>query len=484
MPYIGRAPTSTATKLEDADQDTKIQVEESSDEDTIRFDIAGAEDFTMTANTFTALSGSTIATNTIAETTGASGVTIDGLLIKDSTAAFADGAVATPSITNTGDLNTGVYFPAADTVGVVAGGVEQFRFGSNPIPGGGGANLLINGSMAVAQRGTVTGLGATNYVYFLDGWCHYAGYGSAIRYTASQDNSAGTTADSGWSLKIDITTANTATTANLASAVIQKIEGQNLQHLQYGSANAKATTLSFWVSSPKSGSHCVALYANDGNRSCPIEYTVASADTWEKISVTFPGDTGATVPPNDSTPYIHLVFPLHTGSTYEGTAGSWQSGEKYATSSTVNIGDDAANNFYLTDVQLEVGSVATDFAHEDVGTTLQKCQRYYERVDLAQVSGEFFMNGYAYSTTFLVGVHHYRIKKRAAPTITFSAAATWRNFHENTNTVCSGIGVQSAASVNSVGVYGQVGSGLTAGNGGTLSRDATDTTFIEISSEL
>ena len=122
--------------------------------------------------------------------------------------------------------------------------------------------------------------------------------------------------------------------------------------------------------------------------------------------------------------------------------------------------------------------------HEDYGTTLKKCQRYYERIDLATTSGEYFMNGYAYSTTFLVGVHHYRVKKRAAPTITFSAAATWRNYHENTNTVCSGIGIQSAASVNSVGVYGQVGSGLTAGNGGTLSRDGTDTTFIEISSEL
>jgi len=106
MPYIGRAPSASITKLEDADQDTKIQVEESSDEDTIRFDIAGAEDFTMTANTLTALSGSTIKTNTIAETTGASGVTVDGMIIKDGGLTIASGktlAVASGgAITNSG----------------------------------------------------------------------------------------------------------------------------------------------------------------------------------------------------------------------------------------------------------------------------------------------------------------------------------------------------------------------------------------------
>jgi len=106
MPYIGRAPTASITKLEDADQDTKIQVEESSDEDIIRFDIAGAEDFTMTANTLTALSGSTIKTNTIAETTGASGVTVDGMIIKDGGLTIASGktlAVASGgAITNSG----------------------------------------------------------------------------------------------------------------------------------------------------------------------------------------------------------------------------------------------------------------------------------------------------------------------------------------------------------------------------------------------
>jgi hypothetical protein len=153
----------------DLDGDTSITADT---DDQIDIRIAGADDFRITANTLTALSGSTIATNTIAETTGASGVTIDGLLIKDSTAAFADGAVATPSITNTGDLNTGVYFPAADTVGVVAGGTEQFRFGSNPIPGG-IKNFLLNGAMNVAQRGDQTAQGGSAVYAAMDQWKRY-----------------------------------------------------------------------------------------------------------------------------------------------------------------------------------------------------------------------------------------------------------------------------------------------------------------------
>ena len=117
-----------STEIADQDGDTKIQVEEGGDDDdTIRFDIAGAEDFTMTADTFTAAASSIVALD--------------------------DGAVGAPALTNTGDLNTGVYFPAADTVGVVAGGTEQFRFGSNPIPGG-SKNLVQNGAMTVSQRGT------------------------------------------------------------------------------------------------------------------------------------------------------------------------------------------------------------------------------------------------------------------------------------------------------------------------------------------
>jgi len=323
MPYIGRAPTSTATKLEDADQDTKIQVEESSDEDTIRFDIAGAEDFTMTANTLTALSGSTIATNTIAETTGASGVTIDGLLIKDSTAAFADGAVATPSITNTGDLNTGVYFPAADTVGVVTGGTEQFRFGSNPIPGG-SKNLVINGSMGVAQRGT-SFAAIADQTFSIDRW--ETRWSTAARVTITQDTSGVFTGLGGslTCMKIDCTTVDSSVAAGDFFGIRQMVEAQNCTQLAYGNAAAKAVTISFNVSSPKSGTHTLVLGNADSSRSYAADYTVAVADTAERISVTIPGDdTGAFAA--DTGEGLRVIFSLLCGTGNRKAAGSWGSG--------------------------------------------------------------------------------------------------------------------------------------------------------------
>jgi hypothetical protein len=441
----------SSTKLLDQDGDTGIRVEEGGDDDdTIRFDVAGDEDFTMTASTFTAAASSIVALD--------------------------DGAVATPSLTTTGDLNTGVYFPAADTVGITAGGTEQFRFGSNPIPGG-MKNMLINGAMTINQRGSTT---ATNNTENLDRFASTLyDTGTSAVATVTQDSDSPT--GFGSSMKFDVTTI--ATGGGDYNYVRQRIEAQNLQHLKYGTADAVTCTFSFWFKTTITGIYSAWFVHLDASYTYIREFTVASSDTWEFFQVTLPGYTSTNFN-NDTGPGLEVGITFASDS-LTGTLNTWVSGGKNGGSSNqVNGLSSTSNNIYTTGWQLEVGSVATDFAHEDVGTTLQKCQRYYERVDLAQTSGEFFMNGNAYSTTFLVGVHHYRVKKRATPTVTFSAAATWRNYHENTNTVCSGIGIQSAASVNSVGVYGQVSSGLTAGNGGTLSRDATDTTFIEMSSEL
>ena len=372
---------------------------------------------------------------------------------------IGDGTVSLPSYTNTGDLDTGVYFPAADDVGIVCGGTEVFRFGSNMMHGS-SKNLLMNGHANVAQRGTsVSGLGASNYVYGLDGWCHYAGYGSAIRYTMAQDSGPGVGFDaiSGNSLKIDITTADTdSTTANLFSGFIQKIEGQFLQHLRAGHASgAKPMTLSFWTKGTKTGTHSVALYAQDGNRTCPMEWTMASSDTWQKVSVTFPGDSGATSPPDDNTPYLWVVFPLHSGSTYEGTSGSWQAGEKYATSSTVNIGDSTSNDFYVTDVQLEVGDVATDFAHERFDVALARCQRYLQVWgDPKDGAGDAALTGVCRSTTSAqINFGMFNVEMRSAPTMTWSTV----------NCIDS-----SASGVNGTITTGQAGrQGLTASVSGT-----------------
>ena len=487
MPYFGASPSSELANLDingqklilDADADTSIT---SDTDDQIDVEISGADDFRFTANTLTALSGSTIAANTIAETTAGSGVTIDGLLIKDTTAAFADGAVTTPSITNTGDLNTGVYFPAADTVGVTAGGTEQFRFGSNPIPGG-SKNLVLNGGMTVAQR-AATSISASAYGA-VDQWpIHLAS--SAGRFDLSQDSTLGSAVPlgHGFSLKIDCTTAEGSLASGDVITLRHHIEAQNLQHLRYGAATAKTVTLSFWMSSPKSGTHCVALNQPDSSERHYIsEFTVASADTWEHFKITIPGDTSGTIN-NDTGAGLDINFPLVCGSTYQNTKDAWAAGADYGTSSVQNLLDNTSNNIYITGVQLEVGSVATDFAHEDYGTTLNKCFRYYERITYDSTDSEMVTVSYVYDANTNQGIVYY-MEKRATPTVTLTAGATFKGrsggsgFTAGTGNAAANIGHRSCLFQLTTS-----GSPWTAGHGGDIRRDGTDTTYIEVSSEL
>ena len=473
MPYFGASPSSTLASADlngqalilDADADTTITADT---DDQIDVRIAGADDFRMTANTLTALSGSTIATNTIAETTGGSGVTIDGLLIKDTTAAFADGAVTTPSITNTGDLNTGVYFPAADTVGVTAGGTEQFRFGSNPIPGG-EKNLVINGGMTVAQRGSQTGQ-YSGYTAVDRFWFQEGGSIQA-RFTTTQDGSGG--GGHANSLKLDTTTAESTIASGDLLNLQHRIEAQNLQHLQWGSASAKDVTLSFWMSSPKTGTHCVSLYQADATRSYISEFTIASANTFEYFSVTIPGDTGGTI--NDDTGAgLYVSFPILSGTTYQAAAGSWLASEDYATSNQQNLADSTSNNIFVTGVQLEVGSVATDFAHEDIGTTIAKCQRYFNRIasgDSDIVSTVIANN----ADTYWYGAYHFPVEMRAIPTEATNNDAHFSIINNGAATACSSVQLSGRTSTKAVS-WENLTASRTAGHGGTfISNNASST---------
>jgi hypothetical protein len=251
-------------------------------------------------------------------------------------------------------------------------------------------------------------------------------------------------------------------------------------------AGAKTLVASFWMKSPKSGTHCVSLDQPDGGSTYIREFTVASADTWEKHTVTFPGDASGTIN-NDTGAGLELKFPLFMGSTYQGTADTWTgSGTQWATSNQQNLLDNTANNFYITGVQLEVGSVATDFEHEDYGTTLAKCQRYFERLDYNGASAESIGVGTAASTSSVICVIPYRRKKRALPTLTASAAATFEVIYAGGAVADIGTINSLAAGIEAITFVGTgvVGSPLTDGYSVNLRRDGTDTTYIDISAEL
>ncbi len=249
-----------------------------------------------------------------------------------------------------------------------------------------GSNLIINGAMTVAQR-SVSAVAAGNPNYpSVDRYKAWEGTDGAYTVEQSTDAPTGFTK----SLKAQVTTADTSLAAGQYAQILQNIEAQDCQHLDYGLSTAKTLTLSFWVKSSKTGTYCITAYKEDSTGSAstllfPKEYTISSANTWEHKTITIEPDsqikaaTGAI--DDDSGVGIAIYWNLAQGSTYTGgTDGTWSANTNhFATTNQVNWMDNTSNNFYLTGVQLEVGPQSTDFEHRTFGDELQRCQRYFCR---------------------------------------------------------------------------------------------------------
>ena len=165
-------------------------------------------------------------------------------------------------------------------------------------------NLLINGQMAIFQRATSqTTITATYNT--ADRWL--TSITSLGAFTQSRSTDVPSAQGFGYSLKMDCTTADASPAAGDDLVLIQRLEGQNLQHLLKGTSSAKKLTLSFWVKSNKTGTYIVNIYDNDNNRVIAKSYTISSADTWEKKELTFDGDTTGTLD-NDNSDSLHIQW--------------------------------------------------------------------------------------------------------------------------------------------------------------------------------
>ena len=320
------------------------------------------------------------------------------------------------SITPGGAVAGIVTVGAAVTIsesGIEASGIGITCASINDGQISGRRNIVINGAMIVKQRADLTMTSTSTYS--LDRW--RAAVGSSFNWSSATVTQSTTSPDGfGKSLKVDIASTNTPTGSQ--NALIQtKIEGQDLQQLAYGTSSAKQCTLSFYVRSNKTGTYCVQVANTANTKYVLFEYTINSADTWERKSVTFSGNTANTLN-NDNALGFDVNFHLATGSDDHVSATStwttYSGGSFRATSNQVNLFDNASNEWYLTGVQLEVGSVATDFEHRSFAQELALCQRYYQTfVKLSTGYGSG--NGYARST------HLYPCQMRAAPTATITS---------------------------------------------------------------
>jgi hypothetical protein len=285
-------------------------------------------------------------------------------------------------------------------------------------------NLIINGAMEIAQRGTSTDITVGNYTGFsVDRFKHHIQTGQMVgTLERAYDESTGVSGLP-FSLKWTTTTAETSVDAADLFYIAQYVEGFNGIAPKFGTSDAQPTTISFWVKCSIAGTYAFSIYRADSVRNIVKTYTINAADTWEYKTITFPADTTGTVTPNNDEG-LRLNWHLMAGSNYTGTdASSWgaYTGTRWVGSGVINndIATTANATWEITGVQYEVGSKSTPFEHQSYGQTLAKCQRYYFRSDLGSTAGVngFFGMPIVTATSICIGSATFPVTMRQAPDV-------------------------------------------------------------------
>ena len=331
-------------------------------------------------------------------------------------------------------LNSDVTLTATD---IANGAVTTDKLADGAITGGkmgiqlGRRNLIINGAMQVAQRGTSGSISTGN-----------PNYGSVDRFKTEAydaDQFVGTWAQvtdapTGFSYsgKWTTTTAETAIDASELFDVRHVIEAQNVTHLEYGSSDAKTCTLSFYVKSSVTGTFTVNVYNMDSSRQLVKEYTISSANSWEKKVITVIGDTGGSNFGNDNGPGLQITWNLAAGSAYSGTpvTGSWAaySGPAWSGANQSNaVGTTLNATWQITGVQLEVGDTATPFEHLTYAEELRACQRYYIQGGGPAYADLLGGQGFNITTTLCSMKTYLPVVMRAQPTFSYTGTPRVQN---------------------------------------------------------
>jgi hypothetical protein len=240
----------------------------------------------------------------------------------------------------------------------------------------GNRNRIINGDMRIDQRnaGVSSSINGSN-IYTLDRWSADDVTDGAYTIQRSGVVPVGFTS----SLAVTVTTADASLAVGQYANVVQHIEGHNISDLEWGTSDAVPITLSFWTRSSLTGTFGGAIRNNGANRSYPFNYPISTANTWEYKTITIPGDTTGTWL-RDSNRGMSVFFSLGNGGTFAGTVGSWAAANYVGATGAVNVMGTLNATWYLTGVQLEVGTVATPFERRPYGAELNLCYRYFQQL--------------------------------------------------------------------------------------------------------
>jgi hypothetical protein len=338
-------------------------------------------------------------------------------------------------------------------------------------------NRIINGDMRIDQRNAGSAVTASGS-FPVDRFSLINSTDGA--FSAQQDSS--TPAGFVNSVKITTTTADATLTTTQNFNFQQRIEGTNVADLGWGTASAKTITLSFWVRSSLTGTFGGSLRNSASDRSYPFTYSIFVADTWEYKTVTIAGDTSGTWLTTTGIG-IQVFFGLGVGPDRSGTAGAWNSNNNISATGAVSVIGTLNATWYVTGVQLEVGSVATPFERRPYGTELALCQRYYYKTT-PESSGRFAV-GFVSGTTVADLLYFLPVTMRVQPTALEQSgtAANYVIVHGATVTTCSAVPTLQSGTNQTAGIRATVASGLTIGQGCQI-RSANTNGFLAWSAEL
>jgi hypothetical protein len=292
-------------------------------------------------------------------------------------------------------------------------------------------NRIINGDMRIDQRNG--GVGGTAVGYTVDRWMYVASQ------TGKGNWGQGAPAV-GFGAYLGFT--STSAYASVAAdyfEFFQPIEADMVSDFQWGTVNAQPVTLSFWASASLTGIYSGTIQNYAGTRTYPFSYSIPTANTWVKIVIPIPGDTGGAWVMTGNAGSMYVAFDLGSGSSRRGPAGAWASASYIGVTGSVSVVGTNGAGFTVTGVKLEIGSVATPYNRQSLAKSLADCQRYY------QVVGPLYSFGY--NTTSVNFMCSYAVQTmRAAPTITL-AGTSYSN--------CSGANSQNITT-NSFNVYATV----------------------------
>ena len=272
-------------------------------------------------------------------------------------------------------------------------------------------NKIINGNMTISQRwGTTANTPVAGVTYTVDRWHLNLTQSSKVSF---QQNAGSISPPVGFKNYIGLTSTSAYSVVSGDYATLrQSIEGFNVADLDWGTANAKSITLSFWVRSSLTGTFGGTINNADYSRSYPFSYTINSANTWEYETITIPGDQSGTWLTDNSTG-IHIGIGFGTGSAQVQPAGSWYNGVALGATGQTNVLGTNGATFYVTGVQVEKSTTASSFEFRSIQKELMLCQRYYEICTFSCI-----WSGYATSGSNHFANNFYKVSKRANPTVT------------------------------------------------------------------